>query len=482
MTIPSIAAQRREPRPVTTTAAYPVRLNVALFFAVASYSTLQSIIIPVLPTIAERFHAPAQEAAWVVSGFLMIGAVVTPIAGRLGDLYGHVRVLLWVLAVFVTGALMAVLAVSMEMLIVARLLQGFGAAAVSLSLSIIKSRYPPTRAAGAVGMISATMAAAAGTGLSLSGVVSTYLGYHAIFGLPLLVSATSIVLLLPQRRLDVRTTARSRGVNWAGGACFAVGTLFILLAITQGNSWGWLTPATLGVFAAGFLVLALWVLVELRSRNPLLDVRMLVTPAMLRVNVTTLFAGVVMFSMYTLLPVLLQSRTADGVGLGLSVTLSGLLMLPIAIMNFASGSLAGPVSAAIGSRNMLVLGCVMNLAALGMLVLWHESVVQIVLACFLHGIGVGLSFASMPALTMQAVAPEAVGVAAGIYNTLRSTGGAIGTQIAYALLAAGGPSPTAATFGSLAVFVAIAAFGALGAAITIPDALPGRLRLRPRRG
>ncbi|GAA5146044.1 hypothetical protein GCM10025768_04080 [Microbacterium pseudoresistens] len=445
-----------------------MRLNVALFFAVASYSTLQSIIIPILPSIADRFDAPTSQAAWVVSGFLMIGAVVTPIAGRLGDLLGHVKVLLVILCIFVVGALMAVLATSMLMLIAARMLQGVGAAAVSLSFSIIKGRYPPAQAAGAVGMISATMAVAAGTGLSLSGVISTYLGYGMIFGLPLLVSTCSIILLLPQVRSDRPVATNRRSVNWFGGLFFAVAMLFVLLAITQGNNWGWLAPATALLFLGGVGVGAVWVFFELRALNPLLDVRLLVSPSLIRINTTTLLAGMVMFSMYTLLPVFLQARTPDGLGLGLSVSTSGLLMLPIAIMNFTSGALAGRIAAAIGSRNMLVLGCVMNFLAIALLAILHDSPATIIAVCILHGIGVGLSFASMPALTMLAVSPQQAGVAAGIYNTLRTVGGAIGTQVGYAILAAGGRSPTGQTFTALVVFVGVVCAAAIVSALTIP--------------
>lgn len=453
------------------TAEYPMRLNVALFFAVASYSTLQSIIIPVLPLIAERYDAAPQDAAWLVSGFLAVGAAVTPVAGRLGDLYGHVRVLMIVLLIFVFGALLAVFSTSMLMLIVARMFQGLGAAAVSLSLSIVKSRYPPKRAGGAVGMISATMAAAAGTGLSLSGLVTTYLGLSAIFLLPLVVSITSMLLLWRQRGMDRVRPGGSRDVNWIGGVLFAGGMFLVLLAITQGNSWGWLAPATLLVFAGGAGVMALWIVGELRARTPLIDVRLLASPRLIRINIATLLVGGVMFSTYTLMPIFLEARTPDGYGLGLDMTWAGLIMLPVSIMNFLGGSFAGPITAAIGSRNMLILGSTINAGALVFVGFLHEHPAQLIVTLALHGAGVGLAFASMPALTMQAVHSDYVGVAAGIYNTLRSAGGAIGTQIAFAILATGGAQPTGATFLSVLIFLGIIGGSALLAAIAIPRRL-----------
>lgn len=345
-------------------AAPPWWLNLSLFLAVASYSTLQSIVIPVLPDLAARYDAPPHQAAWLVSGFLMIGAAVTPIAGRLGDLYGHVRILVAVLLIFAAGALLAVLATSMWMLIAARMVQGLGAAAVALSFSIIKGRYPPARAPGAIGMISATMAGAAGVGLSLSGLVSTHLGLSAIFVVPLLVALGAIALLVPQLALDRRRPIAARTISWGGGLLFAIGMFVVLLAITRGNTWGWGSPATIATLVCGLAVMALWVAVELRAASPLVDVRLLASSRLARINLTTLLVGVVVFSTYTMMPVFLQAETSDGIGLGLDPTTTGLAMLPIAGMNFLSGSVAGPTASAIGSRNMLVLGVVMNAAAL----------------------------------------------------------------------------------------------------------------------
>lgn len=454
------------------TADYPMRLNVALFFAVASYSTLQSIIIPVLPLIAERYDAQPQDAAWLVSGFLAVGAAVTPVAGRLGDLFGHVKVLILVLLIFMLGALLAVLSTTILMLIVARMIQGLGAAAVSLSLSIIKSRYPPKRAGGAVGMISATMAAAAGTGLSLSGLVTTYLGLSAIFLLPLAVSVTSILLLLPQRKMDRARVDGARDVNWWGGPLFAAGMFLVLLGITQGSTWGWFSLPTLVAFLGGAGVMAGWVASELRARTPLIDVRLLASPRLIRINLATLLVGGVMFSTYTLMPVFLEARTPDGYGLGLSAAVAGLIMLPVSVMNFMGGSFAGPITAAIGSRNMLVLGASINAGSLLFVAFLHDHPVQLLITLALHGAAVGLAFASMPALTMQAVHSDYVGVAAGIYNTLRSAGGAIGTQIAFAILATGGGEPTGSTFLAVLVFLGIIGGASLIAALAIPRTHP----------
>jgi MFS family permease len=451
--------------------AFPIRLNLSLFFAVGSYSTLQSIVIPVLPQFASRFDAPPQDAAWLVSGFLMVGASVTPVAGRLGDLYGHVRVLLVVLGIFAAGTVLGILAPTMAVLIAARMVQGLGAAAIALSFSIIKNRYPPHRGAAAVGMLSATMAAAAGLGLSLSGILSATFGLTTVFVLPLCVSVTSIILLIPQLKNDQRVPLADGHINWGGGVLFTIGMFLVLLAITQGNSWHWLSPATLLCFAGGLLVLGAWAVVELRARNPLVDVRLLVSRRLARINLSTLLVGMVMFSTYTMMPIFLQAKTIDGVGLGLGVIATGFVMLPVSIMNFASGSLAGPTTSAIGSRNMLVLGVSINAVGLIFIAFFHDIPGEVIVMCVLHGAGVGLAFAAMPALTLQAVRHDQVGVAAGLYNTLRSIGGAIGTQVAFALLASSTGSPTGANFRSVLIFLGCIGAAALAAALSIPRTL-----------
>ncbi|WP_197021727.1 MFS transporter [Brevibacterium sp. VCM10] len=446
-------------------------LKPALFFAVGTYSVLQAIVMPVVPEITRRFDSTPAEAAWIVSGFLITGAVVPPIAGRVGDLIGHRRTLMLTLCLFVFGVVLAVLAQSMLVLVIARMIQGLGSAFISLGLSIAKTSYPPDKVAGAVGMISTTMAVGSGLGLSLSGLITTFLGYHAIFVIPLIFSVVAVGLLIPQLGHDAPRRPGLGRINWLGGAFFMLGLALVLLAITSGNLWGWMSARTVLSMAGGLVVLALWVLVEGRAGSPLIDLRLFASRDIRRAGYSTLLLGGLAFATYNLIPMFLGS--SDG-GLDLGTAANGLVMLPISVGTLVVGLFAGRLSERFGARGLFLLGAGVNVVVLSAAFVVHESVPAVMALELVHGMAVGAAWASLPAIIMLFAPPDASGVAAGIYNTLRAVGGAVGAQIMFGIMSSGGTDPSADVFAHALAFIVGLTVAALLCALFLGSGRRGR--------
>jgi MFS family permease len=245
----------------------------------------------------------------------------------------------------------------------------------------------------------------------------------------------------------------------------------VLLALTQTSSWGWGSPKTLGLLAVGVLLVGAWVREELRSREPLVDMRMMAIRGVWTTNAVAFLIGVGMYSSFILLPELVQEPTSTGYGFGASVTAAGLFLLPSTIAIVIVGQMAGLLERRIGSRGSLIGGALFSLASYVLLVADRSHQAEIYVAAGLLGIGIGLSFSAMANLIVQNVRREQTGVATGMNAVTRTLGGAFGGQLAATLLAgqlgAGGiPTSSGFTLAFLMCLIALAA--GLGLALVVP--------------
>jgi MFS family permease len=245
----------------------------------------------------------------------------------------------------------------------------------------------------------------------------------------------------------------------------------VLLAVSEGNSWGWTSARVIGLIGGGLSVLALWVRFERRAAEPLVDMRMMRLRGVWTTNLTSLLVGFGMFGAYLLLPQLVQMPPAAGFGFGATVTEAGLFLLPSALVMLFAGPLAGALGARFGSRVPLIAGIVIAIASFVMFAAAHDERWQIYVASALNGVGIGLSFAAMAALIVEAVPQAQTGVATGMNTIMRTIGGALGAQIAASIVSAhmgarGLPQETGFTEAFAASAVALTL--ALAAAILIP--------------
>jgi EmrB/QacA subfamily drug resistance transporter len=440
-----------------------------LAVAALSYALLQTMVAPALPDIQHELGASTASVTWVLTIYLLSASVFTPILGRLGDMFGKETVMVGVLIVLGLGTLVAALSTSLGMLVFGRAIQGAGGAVFPLAFGIIRDEFPPGKAGTGIGLISATFGIGGGLGLVLAGVIVDQLNYRWIFwfALVIIVAATIAThFFVPES--PVKNPAK---IDWIGAVGLGVGLSAVLLAVSEGNSWGWLSARVLGLVAAGLAVLALWVRFELRAPEPLVDMRMMRLRGVWTTNLTSLMVGFGMFGAYLLLPQLVEMPASTGFGFGASVTAAGLFLLPSALVMLVAGPVAGAMGARFGSRVPLLIGIVVAIASFVLFAAAHDQRWQIYLGATLNGIGIGLSFAAMAALIVEAVPQAQTGVATGMNTIMRTIGGALGAQIAASIVTAHvarGGLPAESGFTEAFAASAVALTLALAAGLLIP--------------
>ncbi|PWU24911.1 MAG: MFS transporter [Candidatus Rokuibacteriota bacterium] len=434
-----------------------------------SYALLQSLVVPALPEIQQSLHTTESAVGWVLTAYLLSASVATPIIGRLGDMYGKERLLMIVLFTLAFGTLISGVASSLWLMLAGRVIQGAGGGIFPLAFSIIRDEFPNERVPGAIGLVSSLLGIGGGAGVVFAGVVTQQLNYHWLFWFPLgLIVATAYLTWRYIPESPVKTPA---DINYRAAALMTLGISAVLLAITETSTWGWGSPKTLTLLAIGTLVIAAWVREELRSREPLVDMRMMAIRGVWTTNTVAFLIGVGMYSSFVLLPELVQEPASTGYGFGASVTVAGLFLLPSTIAIVVVGQMAGRLDRRIGSRGSLIWGTLFALASYVLLVADRSQEVDIYIAAGLLGIGIGLSFAAMANLIVQNVRREQTGVATGMNAVTRTLGGAFGAQVAATLLASNlgaGGHPTASGFTLSFLMCLIALAGALGFALAVP--------------
>ena len=428
------------------------------FTAVAS---LQSLIIPVLSTIGADLGADAVGQTWMLTAWLISAAVATPLLGRAGDLVGRRRMYLLALGAVAIGSLLSAFAPNLTVMLFARVLQGLGAAVFPLGFGLVRDAFPSARLAGAIGGLSAIMAVGSGLGTVIAGPVSAVIGWRGLFALPLVLAATGLALgYFGLSRTTTRATGR---INVLAAVLLSGWLVALLLPLSSGNQWGWGSPIVLTLFVVAAILASAWVAVELRSRNPLVDMKIMRLPAVWTTNVTALLTGAAMFGVWAYLPRLAETPTSSGYGLGVDASTAGLIMLPMLVTMASVGFDAGPLSRVLPFAAQLTLGAFLSaLASLGIAFL-HGNVWTLAAAAAVLGLGTGLVTSSTPNLIVRSVPADQVGIATGMNANIRTIGGAIGTTVfAAAIGATLGAAGLPAESGYVAAFVIGAILAVIG--------------------
>jgi len=423
-------------RPADTARPHVNLIFAVLLLGISAYALLQSLVAPVLATLIVTLHTTQDTATWLMTGYLLSASVATPILGRIGDKVGKERMLIITLLGLTVGSGLAALSHSIGLMIIARVIQGLGGGMIPLSFGIIRDEFPHARINSAIGLSSAMIAVGGGLGLLVAGPIVEHLNYHWLFWIPMIMTGIATVatwLWIPES--PVRTPGK---INWGTAGMLSAWLVMLLLAASEGPNWGWGSGKVLGLFAGAVVCFPLWVWMELRSSQPLIDMRMMRLPAVWTTNVVALLFGLGMYSVMTFLPQLVQTPKAiAGYGLSASITQSGVYLLPMTIGMFLLGIAAAPLAQRIGLKGVLIFGSIASIPGYVLLALGHDKSWEIYAAASLLGIGIGLAFSSMSAIVVKSVPPAQTGVASGMNANIRTIGGAIGSSVAASVLASG---------------------------------------------
>ena len=437
--------------------------SVALFM-----TTLDNLVVTTaLPVIHRDLHASLSGLEWTVNAYTLTFAVFLITGAALGDRFGRRRMFVIGLAIFTAGSAAAALAPSIEVLIAARAIQGFGGAIVlPLTLTILSAAVPPEKRGLALGAWGGISGLAVAIGPLVGGAVVQGISWQWIFWLNVPIG----LALIPLAALRLK---ESRGPNDAldlpGVGLASIGLFGIVWGLVRGNQVGWGSPEIVGALVLGSAVLALFVLWELRTKEPMLPLRFFRNRTFTAANVASLFMFFGMFGSIFLLAQFFQTVQ------GYSPLQAGLRILPWTAMPIFVAPIAGALSDRIGGRPLMVTGLGLQAAGLAWIAAVSTPTVAysaLVVPFILSGIGMALYFAPVANVVLSSVRREEEGQASGANNAIRELGGVFGVAVLASVFAHYGGYRTGQTFvdGLIpalyvgAGFVAAGAVAALGIA------------------
>jgi MFS family permease len=399
---------------------------------------LQIYFIPVYGTLAAKFGVSIGTLSWALTGFTLATAVSTPVFCKLGDVYGHRRILRIQVGVVSLGSVLIAVAPNFPLLVIGRVLQGMFAAYLPLMFGMVRSHYPQADTRRAVSYLSSILIFGVLAGNALVGVLVRYTnGPTWALWLPAIGTLAGYAGLLVVRGDETHTRPPGVRVDWPGAIGLAAGVTFVLLALSEGSSWGWTSAGVIGFLIGGMAVLAVWAVIELRTAQPLADLRFVFRPMFLPVyaiGFAVYFGGIGgQVAVSTFL-----SAPAHLLGYGLSLTPLAISMatVPVYLIMFLAVLSTAWLGRVIGFRPVLVIGCTAGFLGFGGLAIWHNSLAPFLILYALGSLGTGFIESSTRTIVVDGLREGEVAIGEGIYELSITLGGAVGSAVLGAVLAA----------------------------------------------
>ncbi|MFW0784310.1 MFS transporter [Gordonia sp. CPCC 206044] len=416
---------------------------------------MQTIIVPLIPALPTMLHASPGNTLWAITITLLVGAVVTPIGGRLGDMYGKRLMLVLSQASVAIGSVVCAISASLPLFLVGRALQGLGFGTIALGISVMRDIVPNRKLGSSVGAMSASLGVGGALGLPFAAAIAQNLSWHTLFWIcaaAATLGGVGIAYLVPGS--PIRTGGR---FDILGALGLALMLACLLLPLSKGAAWGWTNPLTLGLLCGFVVVAVIWWFVERRTRNPLIDLELAVERPVLLTNVASIATGFAFYSMQLIPIQLLMAPTSSPEGVGLDMLQASLVLAPSGLLMFLFSHISARITAVFGPRVSLaiggvVLGCGYVVFLVALVGPWRIQWWLILVVSALIGAGLGIAYSAMPALIMRAVRVEQTGEANGVNALMRVVG----------------TSTSAATVGMILTWSTITVTGADGAAVPVP--------------
>lgn len=413
-------------------------LVLTLGLAAVVVSMMQTLVVPILTVVQSDLSLSSSTTSWLTTATLLSAAVFTPLLGRLGDMRGKRPVLISVLVATAVGSVLAATTSSLPLLLTGRALQGTSTAIFPLSLSVLRDELPARRLPGAMALVSGTLAFGSGLALIGAGLLTqgSHPDYHRVFWLATVLSVLALIIVA----IVVPPSSRATGgrTDWLGAAALAATLLLFLLPISQGNTWGWTSPRTVGLLVSAAVVAAVWVFVEYRVSEPLVDMTMFVLRPVVFTNLAGVLLGFGMFTQFIGISYLVRTPSQIG-GYGFSASVlraAAEYLLPSTIASLIAAQLGGALVRRIGARVTLAAGASSGVVGFAWLAFAHDTTPSVIVAGILTGIAVSFGFATLPAFIVAGVPAHQSGIANGINSIARSVGSSLGSAVITTLLAA----------------------------------------------
>jgi EmrB/QacA subfamily drug resistance transporter len=401
----------------------------AMCFALFMIMLDNTVVNVALPSIQDDLGASLSGLEWTVNIYTLTFAVLLVTGGRLGDILGRRRMFLFGVGVFALSSAAIGLAPSQELLVAGRAVQGVGAAfMMPATLSIITITFPPEERGKAIGTWAGVSALALAIGPVVGGALAEYVSWRAIFflNLPVAVGAVAVTLFATRESRDESTR---HTIDWSGIGALSVGLTALVLALVEGNSWGWGSIEIVALFVTAAIGLVAFALIEPRVREPTVDFPLFRSRTFLGANLVAFIVTFAMLAMFFFLALYMQNI------LGYSAVEAGVRFLPTTLMIVLIAPIAGRLSDRIGPRPLMVTG--LSLTAFALFLLTRIDVgtgYGLLLPAFvIMGIGIALVMSPMSTAAMNSVPSEKSGVGSGILSMSRMVGATFGVAAIGAL-------------------------------------------------
>ncbi len=397
----------------------------AMSFALFMIMLDNTVVNVALPSIQRDLGSTISGLEWTVNGYTLTFAVLLATGGRLGDIFGRRRVFLIGVILFATSSATAGLAPDTTALVISRVIQGAGAAMMMpATLSIITNAFAAHERGKAIGTWAGVSALALAIGPVLGGFLTEQVSWRAIFYLNVPVAVVAVIATVFAVR-ESRDETVGREVDYAGVAALTTGLTALVLALIEGNSWGWGSPEIIGLFVLAVIGLVAFVAIEKRVRFPTVEFKLFASRDFVGANLVALVVTFAMLAQFFFIALYMQNI------LGLSPLEAGVRFLPATLMIVIIAPLAGRLTDRIGPRWPIAVGLTLVSTSLYLLTqITLETTYSHLLPSFiLIGIGMALVMSPMSTAAMNAVVPEKAGIASGILSMSRMVGGTLGVAV-----------------------------------------------------
>ncbi|MET0769288.1 MAG: MFS transporter [Solirubrobacteraceae bacterium] len=403
----------------------------AMCFALFMVMLDNTVVNVALPSIQADFDASLSALEWTINAYTLTFAVLLVTGGRLGDLFGRRRIFLYGVVIFALSSATIALAPTDGWLVASRAVQGVGAALMMPgSLSILTNAFPPAERGKAIGTWAGVSALALAIGPLVGGYLTEEVSWRAIFLLNLPVAAGALVMTLFAAE-ESRDETAERKVDIPGIVALTVSLASLVLALVEGNSWGWGSAGVIGLLVLSVAAGVAFVAIERRARVPIVDFAFFKARSFVGANIVAFTVSFAMFAMFFFIALYMQNV------LGYSPLQAGVRFLPSTLVVMVTGPIAGRLADRLGARPLMVGGLLITSVALflqsridvgsGYGTLWPGFV--------LMGLGLGLIMSPMSMAAMNSVDRSKAGVASGTLSMFRMVGGTFGVAALGALVA-----------------------------------------------
>lgn len=396
--------------------------------------TLSYLMISMsLPSISAHFHTA--QGAWLLTVFLLVGAVSSPLLGKLGDLYGKRKVMLGCIAVSAVGSLLSAIAVNFAMMLVGRALAGLIAPCVFLGYSLIRDVFPPKTVGLAVSIATSGLGLIAIPAPFFAGWLIDNSGFRGIFWV-LVAGSVLFGTMIAVSTEESSVRVRSR-IDVLGAVLLGAGIGGVFIALSLGPSWGWSTTSTLVYLFGGLVLIIAWVVSAGVIREPLLELRVLRRRPILLITLSSACCYGCATTLAVLLPMMIMTPGALGLGYGFGVSAKGyaLYQTPFGLMVVVGGAVVGMLMGRrVRPRPLLLLGALLLAAAYALVAFEHHDRVLLLIFSAMAGTGTGFAYGATPNLLIEAVPPQLQASTASVVNVAQSVMSAALPVIAFAVL------------------------------------------------